>query len=191
MGEEVLGLKRGTVRLVDSQAVWPAVFERLAADIRLTLRDLALGIEHVGSTAVPGLKAKPIIDIAIRLAPDAHVEAIMDRLGSLKYTFVADLGDSGGLAFFLNRNPMHGIVSVHISRDEEVFAHLHVVGYEDPQWERYLIVRDALRADPALRDEYATLKGELSTRFAENRTAYTDGKAPFMTRLLAERANSQ
>jgi GrpB protein len=75
LGDTALGLAYGRVRLVDSDPRWPGAFRRLAAELRATLGELAVAVEHIGSTAVPGLAAKPILDVAIGLAPGADPAA--------------------------------------------------------------------------------------------------------------------
>lgn len=167
-----LGLARGTVRLVDGDPGWPGAFERLAARLRPALGPLAAAIEHVGSTAVPGLAAKPILDIAVGLVPDADPGQLVARLAPLGWIFRGDNADSG-LLFVLEDRPAHRV------------AHLHMVGYRDPRWHRYLRFRDRLRTDPAARAAYAELKLGLAERFADDRRAYTAAKDAFITGLLA------
>jgi GrpB-like predicted nucleotidyltransferase (UPF0157 family) len=78
-----LGLERGRVRLVDHDPRWAAAFEQLRADLATELGPLATAIEHVGSTSVPGLPSKPIIDIAVGLAPDAGVDPVVSAITGL------------------------------------------------------------------------------------------------------------
>jgi GrpB-like predicted nucleotidyltransferase (UPF0157 family) len=174
LGDSGLGVPYGQVRLADSDPAWPAAFQRLAVRLRAALGVLAIAIEHVGSTAVPGLAAKPILDIAIGLAPAADPDRAIAALQSLGYLFVGDKGDEGGLVLVLEDRPAHRI------------AHLHVVGYGDAQWHRYLALRDRLRNDPTARVAYAQLKRGLAAKFAGDRPAYTAAKAAFIARLLSE-----
>jgi GrpB-like predicted nucleotidyltransferase (UPF0157 family) len=171
--DTILGLAYGTVRLVDSDPEWPGAFQRLAAELSLALGPHAAAIEHVGSTAVPGLAAKPILDVAVGLSMDAdpaRVVAILERLG---WIFRGDKGDAGLLLVLEDRPPNR-------------VAHLHVVAFGDARWHRYLAFRDRLRADPAARTAYAELKRDLAERFAGDRTAYTAAKHTFIAGLLAE-----
>jgi GrpB-like predicted nucleotidyltransferase (UPF0157 family) len=116
--DTVLGLTYGHVRLVDSDPGWPGAFQRLAADLSMALGPDAAAIEHVGSTAVPGLAAKPILDVVVGVSPDtdpARVGAILEPLG---WIFRGDKGDAG-LLLVLEGRPSHRV------------AHLHVVGLGD------------------------------------------------------------
>lgn len=133
---------------------------------------LAVAIEHIGSTAVPGLVAKPILDIAVGLSSDADPDQVIARLEPLGWAFRGDKGDPG-LLFVLEDRPAHRV------------AHMHVVGYGDTRWRHYLLFRDRLRTDPAARTAYAELKRGLAERFADDRRAYTAAKDSFITGLLA------
>jgi GrpB-like predicted nucleotidyltransferase (UPF0157 family) len=169
-----LGLEYGTVRLArDDAGAWAAAYERLAARVRAALGELAVDVQHVGSTAVPGLVAKPILDVAVRLRDGADVKAVRERLEALAHEYRGDMGDRGGILFVVNERPWFRV------------AHVHVVRHGDPQWERYLAFRDVLLADPAAREAYTALKHELAERYAGDRTAYTAGKDPLIGELLA------
>jgi GrpB-like predicted nucleotidyltransferase (UPF0157 family) len=172
MGDATLGLAYGQVRLAASDPGWPAAFQRLAAELRAALGEEAVAVEHVGSTAVPGLAAKPILDVAVGLAPGADPDRAIAALGPLGWRFRGDKGDEGGLLLVLEDRPAHRV------------AHLHLVGHGDVQWRRYLALRDRLRADPAARAAYARLKERLTTRFGGDRRAYTAAKAAFIAQLL-------
>ncbi len=172
--DTVLGLTYGQVRLVDGDPGWPGAFERLAAELRSALGELAVAVEHVGSTAVPGLVAKPILDLAVGLAPAADPDHVILALERLGYEFRGDKGDTGGLLFVLEDRPAHRI------------AHLHVVPHGDAQWCRYLAFRELLRTDPQARAAYADLKRNLADQYAGNRQAYTAAKDAFVAGLLSE-----
>lgn len=134
---------------------------------------LAVDIQHVGSTSVPGLDAKPVVDIAVALASQADLDECRKRLGGLRYLDRGDLGVSGGYLFVKEREPN---VRTH---------HLHVVTADDPQWGSYLRFRDLLRADTQLRARYVALKQELQEQFPEDRERYTNGKASFISQVLS------
>ena len=169
---EPLGLESKTVRVVPYDDRWPSLFEAEAARILEAVERAglpALAIEHVGSTAVPGLAAKPILDIG------AGRQASID---SLRYVAVFDSlgyvyrGDGGlpGREFF--------------RRGELRSHHLHLVEREGLHWSRYLRFREALRADPALRDAYGELKRALAGEFPRDREGYITGKTDFVERVL-------
>jgi GrpB-like predicted nucleotidyltransferase (UPF0157 family) len=153
------------VRDYDSR--WPAEFERERAALADVLDGVVDRIEHVGSTAVAGLAAKPLIDIALGFSDDALLDEGRARLLAAAYEYRGDLGEEGG-------------VVVTKGTPSERTHILHLVLVQSDQWRRFLTFRDALRADPTVRDEYATLKRGLARRFPDDREAYTGGKAPFV-----------
>lgn len=170
MGDS-LGLARGIVEVVASRAEWPARYTVLECRLRKLLGSAVL-IEHVGSTSVPGLAAKPILDVAVLMTRDMTVEQIIGVLGA-EFEYRGDSGSEGGLLFVEQSAP--GVRT----------AHIHVVNHGDPQWERYLRVRDRLRSDPVAREAYARLKTELAARFPDDRAAYTEAKDSYIRTLYA------
>lgn len=174
LGDTRLGLAYGQVVLASNDPGWPGAFRRLAVQLRAALGELAVGVEHVGSTAVPGLAAKPILDVAIGLAPGADPDRVIAALSRWAPGSRGDKGGEGGLLLVIEDRPAHRV------------AHLHMVGHGDAQWRRYLALRDRLRADPAARDAYGRLKGRLAAQLAGDRRAYTVAKAAFIQQLLAD-----
>jgi streptomycin 3"-adenylyltransferase len=168
---DALGLTKGQVHLAEADPRWPGAFEYLAAVLRAALGESAAAIEHVGSTAVAGLPAKPILDVAVRLAPDVQLDHVTGVFQAQGYEFRGDQGKQGGLVFVLEDRPTHRL------------AHVHCVRHGDSQWQRYLAARDRLRSDPATRDAYAALKRRLADQHPSDRGAYTDGKASFLEGL--------
>ena len=169
---EPLGLESKTVRVVPYDDRWPDLFD--AESTRLVDAVTAAGlpglaIEHVGSTAVPGLAAKPILDIAAGRPPDILPTTYIPALESLGYIYRGD-GGLPGREFF-----RRGMLRSH---------HLHLVELGGPHWDRYLRFRDALRAAPAVRDAYADLKRALAGQFPRDREGYIAGKADFVERVV-------
>ena len=167
-----LGLRRGVVRLVDHQPIWAELFAQERQLLQRHLGHLVCDVQHVGSTAVPGLAAKPIIDIAVAIASLAVVADVRAALVGLGYLDRGDSAADGGHLFVRDGAPE---VRTH---------HVHVVRIDDPQWRNYLAFRDALRSDPRARAEYAALKAGLSERLAHDRPAYTTGKVACIRRIL-------
>src|SRR5262245_26797835 len=97
----MLGLQRGTVRIVPSTPMWATLFQEERARIDHALGALALDIQHIGSTAVPGLAAKPILDIGVAVAAEAAIAACVPLLIALGYTYRGDRGPSEGHFFDL------------------------------------------------------------------------------------------
>jgi GrpB-like predicted nucleotidyltransferase (UPF0157 family) len=168
-GEPAIGLRRGSVVLREYDPRWADEFAEEAASLRELLGSDVL-VEHVGSTAVVGLPAKPLIDVALAFASREALEHGRERLIDAGYDDRGDFGDGGGV--MVAKGP------------EENRTHvLHLVEQADHQWDRYLAFRDALRTDPALRDEYATLKRQLAAGYWADRDAYLHGKRPFIERV--------
>jgi len=158
------------VIVVDYDPLWPQAFELLRARLAGALGDLAVAIEHVGSTAVPGLAAKPVIDIDVVLRSETDLPAAGSALATLGYDFIGDLGIAGREAF---RAPAG-----------EPEHNLYVCAAGATELQRHLTFRDVLRAEPELAREYAELKRALAERYRDDRDTYTEGKTPFVTRVL-------
>ena len=151
---------------------WPLKFESERALLETLLAPWLAGqIEHIGSTAVPLLPAKPIIDIMVPVRSlDASRPAI------------AAATDAGYAYWPYKAEVMHWFCK---PSPEFRTHHLHLVPIESPLWRERLLFRDALRANPTLASEYADLKRRLSEQFRHDREAYTEAKTPFVWRVLS------
>jgi GrpB-like predicted nucleotidyltransferase (UPF0157 family) len=158
------------VRVVDYDASWPLRFQTLETRLRSLLGDERVRIEHIGSTSVPGLAAKPVLDIDVVVRAASELRPTIRRLEEAGYLHEGDLGVPGREAL---RWPAGG---------ERHHLYLLVAG--SPELRRHLALRDALRADGVLREEYATLKRTLAQRFPADRRAYTSGKSDFIEAAL-------
>ena len=171
MGEP-LGLESKTVRVVPYDDRWPTLFDAeavLVMDAVERLRLPPLIVEHVGSTAVPGLPAKPILDVAAGRPADTAPSVYIPAFESIGYIYRGD-GGLPGREFF-----RRGTLRSH---------HVHLVERNGTHWSRYLRFRDALRGDPALRDAYAALKHALAERYPRDREAYIAGKTEFVEQVV-------
>lgn len=168
----MIGLKRHTVLVVDHDQGWSALFAAERATLRRALGDLVLDIQHVGSTAVPDLPAKPILDIAMSIRALDLIPAIVDRLTEIGYIYRGDRAGDGGHVFVRGSDP--DIRTVHV----------HVVLECDSQWKDYLAFRKVLREDPDVRRRYAGIKQALAKRFPDDRKSYTSSKGEFIRRVL-------
>jgi GrpB-like predicted nucleotidyltransferase (UPF0157 family) len=164
-----LGLESGTVRVVSYHSAWPTLFATEAERLRTFLGNLPLELEHTGSTAVPGLAAKPIIDILAGHPPGSPVQPYIDALERAGYLYRGEQGIPGR-HFFRRGDPRS--YHVHLAPKASVF------------WREHITFRDALRRDDALRDHYAALKLDLASRFPRGREAYIDGKTDFVLKVL-------
>ena len=155
-----------TVEVVEYDPAWPEQFRRLAAELKRVLGEKAVEIEHGGSTAVPGLAAKPIIDVWAALGSPIQSEDI-EAMAAIGYEY---LGEAALL-------------------DQDLFikravCHVHCYPEGHPEWYRHLAFRDWLRAHPAGAAAYGRLKRDLALRFAADRIAYTEAKSDFIEAAL-------
>ncbi len=162
------------VVIVGYDPAWPAAYEVERGRIAAALGEAMAGvvaIEHVGSTSVPGLAAKPVIDIMVgvrRLAGGLRCITPMVELG---YECVGEHGVPGRIYF------RRGAPRTH---------HVHLVEHSGEFWRRHLAFRDALLASPALVERYAALKRDLASRHRDDSDGYTDAKTPFIEAALAQ-----
>jgi GrpB-like predicted nucleotidyltransferase (UPF0157 family) len=170
----VIGLKRHTVRIVDYDPAWAARYREEARAIEEAMGALAIDVQHVGSTAVPDLAAKPILDIAVAVDAPRIIPEVVRRLVAIGYIDRGDAGRDGGYLLVRESEPEVRVV------------HLHLVCRDDDQWRNYLAFRDLLRGDPEIRAGYARLKRELAARFPNDRRNYTAGKEAFVRSALIQ-----
>jgi GrpB-like predicted nucleotidyltransferase (UPF0157 family) len=170
LDDGLLGLESGAVRLAPYSDAWPGLFRREADRIRDALVPLPLRLEHMGSTAVPGLCAKPIIDIVAGYPAGATPRAYIERLVRAGYIHRGEQEIPGREFFRL------GVLRTH---------HVNLVVEGGDFWRMHLVFRDRLRGNDAARDAYGTLKLALAARYPFDREAYIAGKAPFVAATLA------
>jgi GrpB-like predicted nucleotidyltransferase (UPF0157 family) len=163
----------GATELTPYSPMWPAVFgierERLAG---IFGADAAM-IEHIGSTAVPGLGAKPVIDVMLGVPALAIVERRIPALVESGYRYVPEFERAMPQRRYFVK--LHG---------QPGTFHLHAVVLDSPFWNDHLAFRDALRADAALAERYWHLKRRLAARFPNDRAAYTDAKGDFIREVI-------
>jgi GrpB-like predicted nucleotidyltransferase (UPF0157 family) len=156
---------------------WPAHYEQERAALVTALGTRMLGIEHVGSTAVSGLAAKPIIDILIGLPRLEDADDCADTLATLGYQFVAE-----ALAYLPDDRYFRRLVNSVERVIEEV--HLHATAYGSTFWRDRIRFRDMLRSSPLLADDYLELKRELARRYTPG-PDYSIAKTDFIQRTLS------
>jgi GrpB-like predicted nucleotidyltransferase (UPF0157 family) len=161
------------VLVVEYDPTWPARYEAEAALVKRALGGLQVAIEHVGSTSVPGLAAKPTIDLAAGLRTLELDSATMERLDALGYEHRGEMGVPGRRYFRKGT-----------SYPREF--NLHVVRWDGALWRDYLSFRDHLRTHPQTAKRYAERKRDLATASADLE-AYGQGKRAFIAEVL-ERA---
>jgi GrpB-like predicted nucleotidyltransferase (UPF0157 family) len=166
----------GAIVVADHDPAWPAMFEQERARLAAALGPLAIVIEHVGSTAVPGLAAKPIIDllVGVRSLDDAAPRCV-EQLAAIGYTFMPEYRSLLPDQLFF-RKGVPGPWTHHV----------HVMRPSGPGWERRLVFRDYLRANPDAAKAYSDLKRELAARFKDDIAAYRGGKDAFVAEIMAK-----
>lgn len=168
----MLGLSRGTVRVVPYQAEWPELFAREAARLRALMGAAAINVEHFGSTSIEGMDAKPIIDLMVAVESLSGAEVWIAKLEAVGYEFRPDAGVPDRL--FFAKGPRR-LRTHHLSLAEQT-SEFYV---------QKLLFRDYLRTHAAAREEYRALKERLARAHAEDRPAYTEGKRAFVERILS------
>ncbi len=159
------------MQVLDYDALWPAQFEALYKLLWPAVQGLATGIEHVGSTSVPGLAAKPVIDLDIVIPSRELLPQITGRLASLGYIHRGNLGIEDRESY---------------SIPEPKRTHrLYVCPVSSLALRNHLTLRDHLRANPQDRDAYAQLKHQLAGQFPNDIDSYIAGKTDFIVSILA------
>lgn len=170
---DMLGLKNNLNILVDYDPSWEVAFIEERKRLAHVLGELVKGIEHHGSTAVPGMRAKPILDILVGVSPLDDWVKCKDRLESVGYDYAASAGVPGHHIFGRGR-------------DSTERTHLvHVVEFLGEEWCGNLAFRDALRRDPSLRGAYLRVKERAAAISPEGRVRYNELKGPFLAQVKA------
>jgi len=168
----MIGLSRHAVKVVKHEVEWTSLAYAACQDVQVASGDLIVEVQHVGSTAVRGLAAKPILDIAAGLVSEGAVPDLIGRLTEIGYIYLGDNGDEGGHLFVKESAPDIRTI------------HLHLVLHNGNQWNDYLSFRNLLRGDVVTRNQYADLKLELVRKFEQDRVMYTESKRAFITGAL-------
>jgi GrpB-like predicted nucleotidyltransferase (UPF0157 family) len=161
-----------TIMVVDYDPAWSTQFEVLRSIILSAVGDAAVAIEHVGSTSVPGLAAKPVIDIDVVVASAADVAVAVERLAVIGYEHQGNLGVEGREAFMSPPGPPR--------------HNLYVCVQGGTALRNHLMLRDYLRNNSDSAAEYGRLKKQLAARYPTNMDKYIDGKTDFILKMLRE-----
>jgi GrpB-like predicted nucleotidyltransferase (UPF0157 family) len=153
-------------------ARWPQIYVYEASKVKKALGDYAVGLEHFGSTAVPGLAAKPIVDILVGTRDSGVTETMLASLSALDYEFLGEDGRRPGRFFFRKRG-------------KEAF-NLSIVPFGGDLWAENIRIRDFLRNHPEWAQRYATLKRQAAVASPESLLGYQDRKRDFMDEMKQE-----
>lgn len=168
----MIGLKRGTVKLVPHQEEWNKNAKNIIRLLKQLLGDTAVDIQHIGSTAVFSIHAKPIIDIAVAVH---NLNDILPYIEGLKQNNIIFRGEvvSGEVLFVMG--------------DKDIRTHhIHIVKWNSIEWNNYINFRDYLNTYPEKAMLYDACKQKLAIRFSNDRKSYTAGKEEIIHHLLTE-----
>ncbi len=178
----------GTLTIVSVEPVyivaydpsWPTLFAQERNRLLETARQWIEEVEHVGSTAIPGLDAKPVIDLMVGLKSMADASSCVEPLTNLGYSYWAE-----------GAQPHHNLFVRFVDPVLSALTHnFHLVEADGQYWEERLLFRDYLRNHPETAKEYAELKYMLSTRHRDDREAYTAAKADFVSEVVCRVRNA-
>ncbi|MCE7742718.1 MAG: GrpB family protein [Candidatus Heimdallarchaeota archaeon] len=173
----MVGLKRGVVELKPYNPKWKDLFAQESKVIASAISDFLVDIQHMGSTAIPDIVAKPIIDIALAINSLENIEKIIAPLEKIGFIYRGEQGIPDRHLF--------------VKGGEELRTHhLHVMFNEHYEWKKHMAFRDYLLANPEEAREYSELKKKLKQEYKDDRVAYTDSKTEFINGILEKAMKS-
>jgi GrpB-like predicted nucleotidyltransferase (UPF0157 family) len=173
----MIGLQRGIVKLFPYDPQWAILFEEEKAKLQKILGANVKGIEHIGSTAMPGISAKPVIDIAVGIEDMNAAESIKNILEANGWIWRPKFGDIANHIVFAK------------GTKEERTHYLHLMQYEGEKWKERIAFRDYLISHEVEKKEYEQLKQKSMESFGNDRKAYTAEKDEFVQRILQKALN--
>lgn len=166
-----IGLKRGTVQLRAHNQNWKKIFEEEKALLLRHFPSQILEISHGGSTAIPGMPAKPIIDMFAVVSSLEEAEQMRKELESLNYHYRGEEGVPGRILY--------------AKGEEEIRTHhLHLVERESDEWKNHLLIKNYYLRHPEVAQGYAELKKALAEQYPNDRIAYGKGKSDFIQSVI-------
>ncbi len=169
-----IGLKRGTVAVAPYNPCWADEFEKERNKILKTCGKSIDAVEHIGSTSVPNLPAKPIIDIAVGITRLKDAKKLIKPLANIGYHF-----------YRINQYEMFFAKGPDSCRTH----YIHVVRYKGAKWNNDILLRNYLRTHPKEIREYATLKNQLAKQYGNDRYAYTAQKDAYIKSVIKKAAS--
>ena len=167
-----LGLRRGTVLVEPHNAEWDVIAAETIAELHRILQDVLVDAQHIGSTAIKDICAKPIIDI---VAGVSDFDKLLSRNSVLE--------ENG----FIFRGQVHPLQYMYICGDNDIRTHhVHAVIYDSEEWNNYVDVRDYLNCHKKDAEAYSKLKESLAKQYSEDRGTYTASKSEFIGEIIAK-----
>lgn len=164
-----------TVKIEEYNDEWPFNYQEEKREIEEVMTDKAIAIEHIGSTSVQGLGAKPIIDFMVGVKDLKEVESFIEPLAEIGYEHVFHK-EFPNRRFFRKGQWRAGT------------HHLHIYVYRSEEWNNNILFRDYLKNHPEMLKQYNQLKKELAEKYPHDRVAYTNAKHPFIIDVI-QKAN--
>lgn len=162
------------VVIVDYDPQWPILYEEEKRLILEAVGHKVLAVEHIGSTAVRGLGAKPIIDMMTGVHKPSDADECLPLLQDIGYTSVTPQPEDPDHYYCLGKGP-HSVV-----------YHLHLMKFGSYSWEKHLLFRDHLRTHPDVAQQYCEIKKKLAAKHGSDRAAYTEAKTSFIEHVIAQ-----
>jgi len=153
---------------------WPKTFRIVQEELIQSFVPTLITVEHIGSTSVIGLAAKPVIDVLLGAASLADIESNITLLNEQGYEYVSKYEKEIPERRYFVKSSVNSLR-----------VHIHAVELGSRIWQEHLTFRDALRSDSSLRSKYQSLKLQLAEEFVNNKTAYSAAKNPFIESVLA------
>jgi len=173
----MIGLKRGIVELKPYNPKWKDLFVQESDLISSAISEFLVDIQHIGSTAIPDIVSKPIIDVAAAIDSLENIEKIIAPLEKIGFIYRGEQGIPDRHLF--------------VKGGEEFRTHhLHVMFKEHHEWKKHLVFRDYLLEHPEEARQYSELKKKLEKEYKEDREAYTDSKTTFINGILEKAMKS-
>ena len=169
-----IGMKRGTVYLEPHKAEWERAAEETIRTLKAILGSTAVDIQHIGSTSIKTISAKPIIDIAVAVD---DFDDILSKREELR---------QNGIIYRFEESPGQLLFVMGDFEKDTRSHHIHAVLYGSDEWNNYINFRDYLNSNIEAAKEYEAVKFRLAEQYPDDRIAYTDGKQEVIDRLLAE-----
>lgn len=168
----MIGLKRGTVKLVPYEPIWTQEFKEEKKRLTTILGDLVVDIQHIGSTSIPGISAKPIIDIDVGVKSSGDFPKCMEIL------------ERNGYEFRKNGSRVNSYMLFAKGPQNNRTHYIHVVKFNGEMWKHDLLFRDFLSKHRKEAMQYEDLKNDLEKRFADDRGSYTKNKKEFIRKII-------
>ena len=166
-----IGLEQGFVKLVPYNPEWKSMYDDESRRLQSILRIYLIDIQHIGSTAIPGIFSKPIIDIAIAIRNLNEMDQIIDIMEKNGYLYRGEMGIPDRHLFVKST----GAIRTH---------HIHIMLKIHIQWETHQLFRDYLNHHTHIANQYNQLKMKLKDQFEHDRAGYTEGKSQFIQSVI-------